>query len=114
MKEILKLKGIQTKDMDDKTFIDNYMEIEDTVDDKIEVNDFSNLKYEVKRDKEREKKYIITGASSEQKGLQRLTLNKSIKKKHIQLFKEKRDKMKKFAKMRQRRLILKEENKINN
>jgi len=32
------------------------MELEDTVDDVVEPNDFSNLRYEVKRDKEREKK----------------------------------------------------------
>jgi len=85
------------------------MELEDAIDDEVEANDFSNLRYEVRRDKEREKKYITTGAQSEQTGLQRLTLTKSKKKKHITLFKEKRDKMKKFAMVKQRRLLLKEE-----
>jgi len=61
------------------------------------------------REKDREKKYITTGSTTEQKGLQRLTLNKSKKKKHIQLFKEKRDKMKKFAKVKQRRIIMNQE-----
>lgn len=109
MKEILKLKGIQAQEMDDKSYIDSYMELEDTTDDVVEANDFSNLRYEVRRDKEREKKYITTGAETEQKGLQRLTLTKSKKKKHIQLFKEKRDKMKKFAQVKQRRVMMQEE-----
>lgn len=110
MKEILRLKGIQAQEMDDKSYIDSQMELEDTVDDVVEPNDFSNLRYEVKRDKEREKKQITTGAASEQIGLQRLTLTKSKKKKHIQLFKEKRDKMKKFAKVKLRRVTMQQEN----
>lgn len=56
MKEILKLKGIQAQEMDDKSQIDSYMELEDTVDDVVEANDFANLRQEVRRDKEREKK----------------------------------------------------------
>jgi len=43
--------------------------------------------------------------------LQRLTLTKSKKKKHITLFKEKRDKMKKFAKVKLRRVTMQNESK---
>jgi len=49
----------------------------------------------------------VFGASSEQKGLQRLTLTSRKKIKHMTLFKEKRDKMKKIAQVKQRRLLKK-------
>jgi len=42
--------------MDDKEFIDNYMLLEDDMEDEIEANDFSQLRKEVQRDKDKEKK----------------------------------------------------------
>lgn len=82
--------------------------LEDENDEDIELNDFSNLRKEVQRDKEREKKQITHGAKSEQIGLQRLTLTSRKKMKHIAHYNDKKDKMKKIAKIRQRRIIIKD------
>lgn len=81
------------------------MALEDDAEEEVEANDFGQLRREVQRDKDRERKYITHGAESEQKAMQRLALTTRKKQRHMGAFAEKRGKMKKIAKMMQRKLL---------